>query len=410
MMEEFDKEIDTLLRQAAQGVETVSNGQNLHLDADEINAFAENALPAKARFRTIEHLADCSRCRKILSDIIAFRSETKSEIVPLVEAKTISVPWYKRLFVFPQIAYVMGALALIFTGIVAVTVLQNSSDRNSSEIAQIEDKNFSETGSSADSLERMAANSSANSAMSANNPTGLVYSSNANTSAASPAETSRNKEAAITAATVAPTPAPEEDAPADKVADDKVAKAAPKPATPLNEESENAKKEKANEPAPVAAAPPPARSRENNYAVDGTSDSVSKQQAEQQPAQNSITQNQTTVMPDSRSARNVQNLPMNGRNTQSMQMKSRVESSAGSGAAKADKDEERKAETRAVGGKNFRRADGVWYDVKYKGQKTTNVARSSNDYKKLDGGLRSIADNLGGVVVILWKDKAYRIQ
>ena len=48
---EFDKEIDVLLRQTTQGetVLTNTNTNSEHLDADEISAFAENALPEKAR-------------------------------------------------------------------------------------------------------------------------------------------------------------------------------------------------------------------------------------------------------------------------------------------------------------------------------------------------------------------------
>ena len=37
-----------------------------HLDADELSAYAENALPAAARARYTEHLADCSRCRELV--------------------------------------------------------------------------------------------------------------------------------------------------------------------------------------------------------------------------------------------------------------------------------------------------------------------------------------------------------
>jgi hypothetical protein len=66
--------------------------------------------------------------------------------------------------------------------------------------------------------------------------------------------------------------------------------------------------------------------------------------------------------------------------------------------------------TRKVGGKTFRNSGGAWYDSAYHGQSTTNVHRNTDDYKKLDSGLRSIANELGGVVVVVWKDKAYRID
>ena len=66
--------------------------------------------------------------------------------------------------------------------------------------------------------------------------------------------------------------------------------------------------------------------------------------------------------------------------------------------------------TRSAGGKSFNNRQGAWYDTAYHGQTTTNISRGSEEYKKLDGGLRSIAQNLGGVVVVVWKGKAYRIQ
>ena len=66
--------------------------------------------------------------------------------------------------------------------------------------------------------------------------------------------------------------------------------------------------------------------------------------------------------------------------------------------------------TRVVGGKTFANRDGAWYDSAYSGKATTNIRRGTNEYKKLDSGLRNIADTLGGTVVVMWKAKAYRIQ
>jgi len=66
--------------------------------------------------------------------------------------------------------------------------------------------------------------------------------------------------------------------------------------------------------------------------------------------------------------------------------------------------------TRTVNGRTFTKKDGVWYDADYHGQSTINVRRGSDAYKKLEGGLRNIADSLGGTLVTVWKGKAYRIQ
>ena len=65
---------------------------------------------------------------------------------------------------------------------------------------------------------------------------------------------------------------------------------------------------------------------------------------------------------------------------------------------------------RKVGGKTFDNRNGAWYDSAYRGQTTTNYRRGTDEYKKLDRGLRNIADTIGGTVVVVWKEKAYRIQ
>jgi len=67
--------------------------------------------------------------------------------------------------------------------------------------------------------------------------------------------------------------------------------------------------------------------------------------------------------------------------------------------------------TRSVGGRNFQKQGTAWVDQKYKqsmGLRT--VARGSDEFKKLDGGLRTIADQLGGPVIVVWKGKAYFIR
>jgi hypothetical protein len=66
---------------------------------------------------------------------------------------------------------------------------------------------------------------------------------------------------------------------------------------------------------------------------------------------------------------------------------------------------------RAIGNRTFQNLDGVWRDNAYSGQTTVMVTRGSDEYKKLDGGLRSIADSFKGeTVIIVWQGKAYRIR
>jgi len=78
---------------------------------------------------------------------------------------------------------------------------------------------------------------------------------------------------------------------------------------------------------------------------------------------------------------------------------------------RADKDE---PETKSVAGHRFRREGSAWIDINYKSsQATVNVARGSEQYRALvadEPGIRTIADQLSGEVIIVWKGRAYRIK
>lgn len=65
---------------------------------------------------------------------------------------------------------------------------------------------------------------------------------------------------------------------------------------------------------------------------------------------------------------------------------------------------------RSAGGRTFEDRNGVWTDTAYRGQAVTVYKRGSEPYKKLDSGIRSIADQLGGTVIIVGGSRAYKIQ
>ena len=83
MRPEFDSEIDSVLRGHARrggarpaawdavSRPSIPNGAQSgpHLDADEIAAFGEDALPAAARSRYSAHLADCDDCRRSVAQV-----------------------------------------------------------------------------------------------------------------------------------------------------------------------------------------------------------------------------------------------------------------------------------------------------------------------------------------------------
>jgi hypothetical protein len=73
----------------------------------------------------------------------------------------------------------------------------------------------------------------------------------------------------------------------------------------------------------------------------------------------------------------------------------------------------KKSESRAVGGKQFRRVNGEWVDSAFKGSSTVNVKRGSEQYRALladEPGLRQYAEQLSGTVTVVWNGRAYRFH
>jgi hypothetical protein len=71
-------------------------------------------------------------------------------------------------------------------------------------------------------------------------------------------------------------------------------------------------------------------------------------------------------------------------------------------------------EIRAVSGRRFRRQGNVWIDTGYTPSRTTiNVSRGSEQFRALvadEPGIRTVANQLEGEVIMVWKGKAYRIR
>jgi len=367
------------LRQAARG-ETASATANLksaHLDADEISAFAENALPENVKQKYTIHFADCNRCRSILSNLIALGTETEIEI-PLVQTvKTEKVaaviPWYRKLFAAPNLAYTMGALLLAFSGLIAFVVLQNNNASSGLEISQISEQAEKPQGPSFNEVpptQEKFSNSAMSNSMSSNSSMMSNAAPNVSSTNSAPAQ-SETKTTTIPAANT-------------------IMSAAPKPVTSAGEPASPEIRED-------SFAMLPNKNNLPSQAVNANTNAAKKEEPKK-------TENEQTVVDTTDSAKSAQNkrieqLPVNGRSVPSeslmaaKQKKARVTS-----------------ETTSVNGKTFRRAGGVWTDSAYKEQPTTNISRGTNEYKKLDSNLRSIVENLGGTVIVVWKEKAYQIQ
>ncbi|HEX6625075.1 MAG TPA: hypothetical protein VF064_15295, partial [Pyrinomonadaceae bacterium] len=138
MKQEFDKEMDSLLRRSARlaaGPQSAGAARapaaSSHLDADELSAFAENALPSAARFAAASHLADCDECRGMVVQL-AGAADTAGEIEKRAAAAApyvpVAIPWWKSLlsaaFAPRVLRYAAPVLVLGLVGVVSLITLR----------------------------------------------------------------------------------------------------------------------------------------------------------------------------------------------------------------------------------------------------------------------------------------------
>lgn len=372
---EFDKEIDAILRKGRRGqIAAVKAATASHLDADSISAFAENALPPRAKLLYMEHFADCDRCRKDLSQVVRMNSAAVAAEGTAVSsiataAAEPAASWLSKLFRKPNLAMAMGALILTFGGVLGYLVIQNRTNTATSTISKVTDQEQDKGGPYYNG-DASAVSNSAN-AVAANSAAPA-----APTAPATAANTAANSTTSGTGSAVT------EDQPksgysADGTTTDLSKSGEVAPAAPVTENKPTAVEERKDGDDKAKEQPRDEvrskREYDNNMSRDATPGAPRKTDTgatRSGPRQDNTLQNQT-------------------------------QNQAVGGAISA---------TRSAGGKNFESRNGVWYDSAYKGQSTTSVKRGTEKYIRLDSGLRSIADSLGGTVVIVWKDKAYRIQ
>ena len=383
---DFDKEIDAILRNARRDPPT--NPASRHLDADEISAFAENAMPEKSRSLYAAHMADCDRCRKILSSVLVLNSEAVPVAAASPSAITIaerSVPWYRSLLMFPNLAYVMGGLVLVFGGFLAVTVIQNSRDSFTAGVAEDSrpamPATAGEGGPRFESNDLESLNSNSSNTM-------------ANMSAANAAPMTATANANANTATVVPggPRAPDNNFVADATTDATSPVATPRPADAAAASGE--------------AAPTTTLPGRGDLAM-----SKSKlEEKDRQPQSLVRDATKTDALLKQQAGQNVQSGPMNRNERQYNRKLENMDAANAKRAQRSAADGDAAGGRKVVSGRTFERKDGVWYDTTYQGHPTINVRRGSDEFKRLDAGLRSIANSLSGTIVVVWGAKAYRIQ
>lgn len=408
---ELDKEMDSLLRHEARRGLFVAENTGAHLDADEISAFAENALPLMARSRATEHLADCDRCRATLANLIKLNSEPVSETIHTESGRvvqaTLEEPWFKRLLAFPKLTFAMTAMMLLMTGAIAFIALRSLNEQGST-VAQLEPKE-----EKSKEMDSVASNTSVELKDQSNNnsPAANAPAANASANSSAPAANTaaipdsgemarKNEDQSLQPSQKGgPSGTPgDTDLPYAKdkatipggnpVTTDGILKQEPAPAVKPVTEAE----EKLQENKP--------QNRDNNYG--------------------NIYQNQSqdrNMSPDTQNSKRTPQPPPAAIARSQSEVKEddergRKDASGEGGERSAPKAAKKKEapETRNVGGKTFRNLNGIWTDTSYSGGGATSVKRGSDEYKKLDSGLQSIGNSFGGTVIVVWGGRAYRIQ
>jgi hypothetical protein len=407
---------ETLRGALGAGNDVAAAAGGAHLDADEMNAYSEGALPEAARSRYFAHLADCDTCRKLVTELTLAASasnEGKSRVASLEAAAPPKSwrDWLAAIFSPPVLRYGVPALAL-FAVIVVVVVAMRSQRKELSVAQNTQETKYYGPTSAANSN---SAETTASTASAENHPGG-------NAALPAPSENQTQPGAMATPPPAKPTTLA--DAP---VVSQETVVNKPEPAQTEDNRVIARKSGEANERAQeetAAAAPPPAPKSPVLSAP--AAEPENSDRRDEQKKSKAAGKDDDALPVNGRAAagaatankreadaeRNV--LGSTSATTRAPQSQTRRRPSAASksGPADAAADKEGSAATRNVGGRQFQRQGGAWVDTSYNSSRsTTNVRRGSEQYRALiadEPGLRSIAEQLGGEVIVVWKSRAYR--
>jgi hypothetical protein len=386
-----NNEIDLLLRDLArhQGPGSVNRKElsAMHLDADELNSYAEQALPPAARARYTSHLAECATCRKIVSELTSASGANVSEHSVVQKTSAGLGQKFRALFSSGLLRYAAPVLALFAFIVVGLVILREQPQpdfvaQNQPVVAPdatIKTEHASESAASPANIaepveDRRSAASETNATKARDNQ-------------AKAGE--KNETSSIPTATDSVTVT------SDGASMGKAAGAVAQPSY-------------APEPAPPPAAKPQITHTDSRTEVAGRqkeeADKKDEPAREQEGARARTDANQNQV------AR-----PAPGTGSLAVQSRDRLQKLESRSAKRAEpKTTYDEADTRTVSGRRFRRQGDVWIDVAYQSSTaTTVVSRGSEQFRALvadEPGIRAIAAQLPGEVVVVWKGRAYRIR
>ena len=381
--------MELLLRSLAKRASSISNSSNeaqhddAHLDADELNAFAERSAPPAARARYTAHIADCLRCRKLVAALTAAAG------LPITEIKTdddAQASFWQRLpaFLSPAVLrFAVPALALLAVVTIGIISLrqQPSADfvaqHREPAAAQSDLKSAPEPTTSPGSPGVITTQSPA-APVQKSAPLANEQARPGQKAAAGDQITTVDSSSALLA----------KDAPRDDA-----------------KQAEEAKPTFAPEPPPVAS--PQAtirREADKNEAVALEKEGAAAPSVAAAPA----TRDERQAVADRENLSRSRKAAAAGRGD------AITGSLASRGSDTKQKRADQDAELRVVAGRRFQRQGNIWVDVDYDADRSAmTVVRGSEQYRVLvadEPGIRTIAEKLAGEVIVVWKGRAYRIR
>ncbi|MEN3328805.1 MAG: hypothetical protein V7638_3612 [Acidobacteriota bacterium] len=367
MKQETNNEMDLLLRRLGRREDAAVPED--HLDADELNSYAENALPAAARARYTVHLAECSRCRGIVAQLSSSAGVVATTANAAVSARSGFRKFLASLFTPMVLRYAGPALGLIVVAAIGLVVLR----RNQPEP-------YLARNTASETQEQPVASPSSSTDH---------YGAGLLDPTPNPGRVDEERKQKNQPAQPAPPP---NVAPAVTSVDAEVSKdkalAQPKP------EEQTAS---ANEPPPAKTAPSATPAAETGAA---------RNEVKVQPVAEPQTQKQRELRAarDDKDSFTRAKKPADGAGA----------TASGVSGFRVDGADDMKTDVRTVAGRRFRKHSGVWVDTAYDSSKdTVTLGRGSEQYRALvadEPEIKTIADQLQGEIIVVWKGHTYRIR
>jgi hypothetical protein len=367
-----------------------------HLDADELNSYAEGVVPPPARARYTEHLADCDVCRGIVVGLTsaagaAIRSEA-------MEQKGGAGFWQTLALLFSPAVLRYAVPALVLTAVIGISLLAVWQRREQHEL--------------------LARNEPADSAT----PTAQLKQTESPTSL-------QPSEAPATMPKRAESPAAIDSVKEENYLRDNKSPVAPGAGTRTGEIASSAPAAKDAGQAGKSAglselrpsyAPEPKAAATSSGATTLNEADKATQVPKEQPAKLEDQERRRDMYKSTPSDERGPNRAAAPRSTAAPQTNTGLDSLSAArvgtfGQGKKDKaGEKANVETRNVSGRRFAREGNAWVDTAYDSSRTPiKIARGSEQFRALvadEPELRAIAEQLNGVIIVVWKNRAYRIQ